>query len=115
MTTYKNATLNSVRCPNKCGHELMEQETTKDVDIFSNAEFYCDGCGWNALWHPHQNLVVLHNPADYVGELANYLDKYAQTGKEYIKIIKQIIKQNSLKDFDDAKILPSSIQLKSLI
>ena len=47
--------------------------------------------------------------------LANYLDKYAQTGKEYIKIIKQIIKQNSLKDFDDAKILPSSIQLKSLI
>ncbi len=47
--------------------------------------------------------------------LANYLDKYAQTGKEYIKIIKQIIKQNSLKDFDDVKILPSSIQLKSLI
>ena len=47
--------------------------------------------------------------------LANYLDKYAQTGKEYVKIIKQIIKQNSLKDFDDVKILPSSIQLKSLI
>ena len=47
--------------------------------------------------------------------LVNYLDKYAQTGKEYIKIIKQIIKQNSLKDFDDVKILPSSIQLKSLI
>ena len=47
--------------------------------------------------------------------LVNYLDKYAQTGKEYIKIIKQIIKQNGLKDFDDAKLLPSSIQLKSLI
>ena len=47
--------------------------------------------------------------------LVNYLDKYAQTGKEYIKIIKQIIKQNNLQDFDDAKLLPSSIQLKSLI
>ena len=47
--------------------------------------------------------------------LVNYLDKYAQTGKEYVKIIKQIIKQNALKDFDDARLLPSSIQLKSLI
>ena len=47
--------------------------------------------------------------------LVNYLDKYAQTGKEYVKIIKQIIKQNVLKDFDDARLLPSSIQLKSLI
>ena len=47
--------------------------------------------------------------------LANYLDKYAETGKEYVKILKKIIKQNNLKDFDDVKLLPSSIQLKSLI
>ena len=47
--------------------------------------------------------------------LANYLDKYAETGKEYVKIIKQIIKQNNLTDFDDVKLLPSSIQLKNLI
>ena len=47
--------------------------------------------------------------------LANYLDKYAETGKVYVKIIKQIIKQNNLTDFDDVKLLPSSIQLKSLI
>jgi len=47
--------------------------------------------------------------------LANYLNKYAATGKEYVKIIKQIIKQNNLTDFDDVKLLPSSIQLKSLI
>ena len=47
--------------------------------------------------------------------LANYLNRYAETGQEYVKIIKQIIKQNNLKDFDDAKLLPSSIQLKSLI
>ena len=47
--------------------------------------------------------------------LVNYLDKYAATGKEYVKIIKQIIQQNNLTDFDDVKLLPSSIQLKSLI
>ena len=47
--------------------------------------------------------------------LANYLDKYAETGKEYVKILKQIINQNNLTDFDDAKLLPSSLQLKSLI
>jgi len=47
--------------------------------------------------------------------LATYLNKYAETGIEYVKIIKQIIKQNNLTDFDDVKLLPSSIQLKSLI
>ena len=47
--------------------------------------------------------------------LADYLDKYAATGKEYTKIIKQIIKQNSLKDFDKVKLLPSSLQLKNII
>jgi len=47
--------------------------------------------------------------------LADYLDKYAATGKEYTKVIKQIIKQNNLKDFDKVKLLPSSIQLKNLI
>ena len=48
-------------------------------------------------------------------ELVNYLEKYAETGKEYIKILKKIIEQNKLKDFDDAKLLPSSIELESLI
>ena len=47
--------------------------------------------------------------------LADYLDKYAATGKEYTKIIKQIIKQNNLKDFDKVKLLPSSIKLKNII
>ena len=47
--------------------------------------------------------------------LADYLDKYAATGKEYTVILKKIIKQNSLKDFDKVKLLPSSIQLKNLI
>ena len=48
-------------------------------------------------------------------ELANHLDKYAETGTDYIKILKQIIEQNKLTDFDDAKILPSSEREKNLI
>ena len=47
--------------------------------------------------------------------LANYLDKYAATGKEYTKVLKKIIEQNSLKDFDKVKLRPSSIQLKNLV
>ena len=48
-------------------------------------------------------------------ELVDYLDKYAETGKEYTKILKIIIQQNSLQDFDDAKLLPSSEKIKKLI
>ena len=47
--------------------------------------------------------------------LSEYLDKYAETGKEYVKILQQIIRQNNLADFDDAKLLPSSKDLESLI
>tara|TARA_B110000046_G_scaffold124353_1_gene130760 strand:+ start:796 stop:1938 length:1143 start_codon:yes stop_codon:yes gene_type:complete len=47
--------------------------------------------------------------------LTEYLDRYAETGKEYVKILQQIIRQNKLKDFDDAKLLPSSVELESLI
>jgi len=47
--------------------------------------------------------------------LSEHLDKYAETGKEYVKILQQIIRQNKLIDFDDAKLLPSSIELESLI
>ena len=47
--------------------------------------------------------------------LANYLNSYAETGEEYVKILKQIINQNNLKDFDKAKILPSSKSLQNNI
>ena len=47
--------------------------------------------------------------------LAEYLDKYAATGIEYTKVLKKIIKQNSLQDFDKVKLLPTSIQLKNII
>ena len=48
-------------------------------------------------------------------ELANFLNEYAETGEEYTKIIKKIIEQNSLKDFDNAKILPTNIEGKNNI
>ena len=48
-------------------------------------------------------------------KLVNFLDKYAETGEEYIKILKLIIKQNSLTDFDDVNILPTSKKLKKII
>ena len=47
--------------------------------------------------------------------LADQLDNYAETGKEYTKILKQIINQNSLKDFDDVKLMPLSVRYKNLI
>ena len=47
--------------------------------------------------------------------LLKYLDNYAETGIEYTKVLKKIILQNSLIDFDDVKILPTSKKLKSLI
>ena len=48
-------------------------------------------------------------------ELVKYLDKYAETGKEYTEVLKKIIEQNSLTDFDGVKLLPSSKKLKKLI
>ena len=47
--------------------------------------------------------------------LSQYLDEYAETGKEYVKILRKIIEQNNLKDFDEARLLPSSKDLESLI
>jgi len=47
--------------------------------------------------------------------LTEHLDKYAETGKEYVRVLQQIINQNRLTDFDEAKLLPSSINLESLI
>ena len=53
-------------------------------------------------------------PLDSI-ELSKYLNKYAETGNQYVEVLQQIIKQNKLKDFDDAKLLPSSVDLESLI
>ena len=48
-------------------------------------------------------------------KLAEYLNNYAQTGTEYTKVLKQIIQQNQLKDFDEVKLLPLSVKYKNII
>ena len=48
-------------------------------------------------------------------KLVDHLDRYAETGKEYTVILKKIIEQNNLIDFDDVKILPNSQAVKNLI
>ena len=48
-------------------------------------------------------------------KLSKYLNEYAETGQQYVQILQKIIEQNNLKDFDKAKLLPSSLELKSLI
>ena len=47
--------------------------------------------------------------------LSEFLNEYAETGNQYVDVLKKIIKQNQLKDFDNVKLLPSSIELESLI
>ena len=47
--------------------------------------------------------------------LSKHLDKYAETGSKYIEVLQKIIEQNNLKDFDEARLLPSSKDLESLI
>ena len=59
-------------------------------------------------------LRDLNKPLDSI-ILAKYLDEYAETGQKYVKILQKIIEQNNLKDFDNAKLLPSSLELESLI
>ena len=47
--------------------------------------------------------------------LVIFLEKYAETGKEYTEVLKKIIIQNNLTDFDDVEILPTSLKMKNLI
>ena len=53
-------------------------------------------------------------PLDSI-KLSEHLKKYAETGSQYVEVLQKIIVQNKLKDFDDVKLLPSSIDLESLI
>ncbi len=47
-------------------------------------------------------------------ELVNYLYNYAQTGLEYVKVLKKIIKQNELTDFDNAILMNKGRSTTSL-
>ena len=47
--------------------------------------------------------------------LAQYLDKYAETGDQYTETLEKIIKQNNLMDFDQAKLLPTKLVISNNI
>ena len=59
-------------------------------------------------------LRIQNKPLDSL-VLSKHLDKYAETGSQYIEVLQKIIQQNNLKDFDEARLLPSSKDLESLI
>ncbi len=52
---------------------------------------------------------VLRNENKNISGLAlvDYLYNYAQTGSEYVKILKKIIRQNDLTDFDNSVLMNS--------
>ena len=67
-----------------------------------------------------ENRIILLQGEIYDGnlnslELVSYLHEYAETGVAYTEVLKKIIEQNKLTDFDKASILPTSKKLKSLI
>ena len=70
--------------------------------------------GWQSIATAATFIPKLFNSLDSL-ILSQYLDEYAETGHEYVKILRKIIEQNKLKDFDNAKLLPSSLELESLI
>jgi len=43
-------------------------------------------------------------------KLTKYLKRYASIGQKYVEILEQIIKRNSLTDFDDANLLPTKLK-----
>ena len=69
---------------------------------------------YKAFRKARAELRDLNKPLDSI-VLSKYLNKYAETGNQYVEVLQKIILQNKLKDFDDAKLLPSSIDLESLI
>ena len=69
---------------------------------------------YKAFRKARAELRDLDKPLDSI-VLSKYLNKYAETGNQYVEVLQKIILQNKLKDFDDAKLLPSSIDLESLI
>ena len=69
---------------------------------------------YKAFRKARAELRDLGKPLDSI-VLSKYLNKYAETGNQYVEVLQKIILQNKLKDFDDAKLLPSSIDLESLI
>ena len=103
---------------------LMEAVSKQPVSVAIEADtflfqLYTSGvitdvkCGTNL---DHAVLIVgygTEDNTDYWLVKNSWGDEWGDHG--YVKILRKIIEQNNLKDFDNAKLLPSSLELESLI
>ena len=78
---------------------LKELEKRFHFTHIENSEIFA---AWATLAIPrnYQNI-------DFDDKVSEFLKNYAETGNQYVEVLQKIIKQNNLKDFDDAKLLPS--------
>ena len=58
----------AITCPNNCDYDLLERDDF-GVDGMSehppHAEYYCDGCGWTAIWRRGvPGLDIIYTPFD---------------------------------------------------
>ena len=72
-------------------------------------------CPPNPIWHTRLPAKKRWHPVVGFPFWSKFLNQYAETGEKYVDVLQKIIEQNNLKDFDDARLLPSSIKLESLI
>ena len=95
------------------GHKVMKFQVLK-LSVRAYLRNLNTHASYRDLRKARAELRNLNKPLDSL-ILSNHLDKYAETGNQYIDVLQKIIQQNNLKDFDEARLLPSSKDLESLI
>ena len=95
------------------GHKVMRFHILK-LSVRAYLRNLNTHASYRDLRKARAELRDLEKPLDSL-ILSKHLDKYAETGGQYIEVLQKIIKQNNLKDFDEARLLPSSKDLESLI
>ena len=100
----------------KDGIEPSQKDTSKDHKILkfpmlqSSVKAYMKNLNTHRGYKEFRNKrSVLRNENKNISGLAlvDYLYNYAQTGSEYVKILKKIIRQNDLTDFDNSVLMNS--------
>ncbi len=98
------------------GIEPSQKDTSKDHKILkfpmlqSSVKAYMKNLNTHRGYKEFRNKrSVLRNENKNISGLAlvDYLYNYAQTGSEYVKILKKIIRQNDLTDFDNSVLMNS--------
>ena len=95
------------------GHKVMKFQILK-LSVRAYLRNLNTHASYKDLRKARAELRDLKKPLDSL-ILSSHLHKYAETGNQYIDVLQKIIKQNNLKDFDEARLLPSSKDLESLI